>query len=361
MKKYIKYAIILAIIVGLCFTNWDLFKLIDIVIVCPITNILFIIYDLVKDFGLAIILFTVLVKLCMYPLSKSQLYQTRLMKKIQPELAEIRKRCNGNKQLESLQTMDLYKKYNVRPFRSILTLFIQLPIFIALYTAIRVIALPNLNDNLANRAYSFVQYEGSPVSEVISLQNPYLDDLRNDDIPASEKTKYDFEPKLFSVISLDGYASNVLKGDFSGAALFALFCALAASAVQYFVTRQQQPTNKGKSFKDLVKEAKEGKEIDQSEINALSTSQMSWMMPLMMLFIMINLPGALVFYYFLTNLISFLMNRFIFSRANKKMDDMTDKTILRELKKVKEAQIIENKKTGTKIKIKKSSSNKKGV
>ena len=110
-----------------------MFELIDMLIVRPITNILFVIYGFVGDFGLAIILFTILVKICLWPLAKRQLHQTRLMRKIQPELAEIKKNCNGNRQLESLQMMDLYKRNNIKPFRSMLTLLIQLPIFIALY------------------------------------------------------------------------------------------------------------------------------------------------------------------------------------------------------------------------------------
>ena len=71
--------------------------MIDAVIIRPITNLLFLIYNLVGDFGLAIILFVILVKLCMYPLTRSQLRQTKLMRKLQPELAEIKKNCNGNR------------------------------------------------------------------------------------------------------------------------------------------------------------------------------------------------------------------------------------------------------------------------
>lgn len=355
MKKYLKYIIIFAILAGMYYTNWNLIKLIDITIVCPIANILFIIYDLIGDFGLAIILFTALVKLCMFPLTKRQLYQTRLMKKIQPELAEIRKRCNGNKQLESLQTMDLYKRYNIKPLGSLLSLFIQLPIFIALYTAIRVMVIPNQSDNLEFRAYPVVQYEGSHVSEVIALQRSYLADLANTEIPAEEKSTYDFHPDLFHLIPLDGQANNLFRGDLSLATIFAASCALLAALVQYLVTKQQQPTNnRKKSFRQLVEEAKEGKDIDQAELTAMSTSQMNLMMPIMLLMIMINLPGALVFYYFLSNICSLGINKFILYLSERKMDDMTDKTILKELKNIKEAEIIENKKTGTKIKISKN-------
>ncbi len=73
-----------------------MFELIDLLIVRPITNVLFVIYGFVGDFGLAIILFTVLIKICLWPLVKRQMHQTRLMRKIQPELAEIKKNCDGS-------------------------------------------------------------------------------------------------------------------------------------------------------------------------------------------------------------------------------------------------------------------------
>jgi len=173
-----------------------MFELIDMLIVRPITNILFVVYGFVGDFGLAIILFTLLVKIFMWPLVKRQLHQTRLMRKIQPELAEIKKNCNGNRQLESLQMMDLYKRNNIKPFRSMLTLVIQLPIFIALYTAVRVMVQPNLSDNLEKRAYSFVA-QIDKVDQVIQLQQPYLSyqqtiqNIRNDSNLNDEHEKED--------------------------------------------------------------------------------------------------------------------------------------------------------------------------
>ena len=162
VKKYIIWGLIIAFVAGSIAVGGP-FNLLDIIIVRPIVNILFVIFNLVHDFGLAIVIFTILVKILMLPLTKQQLMQTRLMRKIQPELTQIRKNCNGNKQMESLQTMDLYKRYNVKPFASILTLLIQLPIFIAIFSAIRVIATPLPTDNLMNRAYDIVAYDGSEI------------------------------------------------------------------------------------------------------------------------------------------------------------------------------------------------------
>ena len=172
IKKYIYWGIFIGFVFGSVITGSP-FNLIDFVVVRPIVNILFVIFNLVHDFGLAIIIFTIFVKLCMWPLTKKQLNQTRLMRKLQPELTQIKKNCKGNKQLESLQTMDLYKRYNVKPFTSILTLIIQLPIFIAIFSAIRVIATPLPQDNLSNRAYSIVAYEGSEIKNLQDKQQVY--------------------------------------------------------------------------------------------------------------------------------------------------------------------------------------------
>ena len=362
VKKIITWTLIVAFVAGSIAAGGP-FNFIDIIIVRPIVNIQFMIFNLVHDFGLAIIIFAILVKICMLPLTKRQLMQTRLMRKIQPELTQIRKNCNGNKQLESIQTMDLYKRYNIKPFASILTLLIQLPIFIAVFSAIRVIATPLPADNLSNRAYEIVAYEGSEIRMLEEKQQAYLADLSNNDIPVEEKAEYDFHPSLFGVIDLTARASDVINpARFSWSAVFMLVISVAAAVAQYFATKQQMPSGKSeksKKFRDLLRDAKEGKDIDDSDVSAMSTAQMGKMMPLMMFIIMINLHGALAFYYFLTNVLTIVQQKLIFAKARDEMDNNTDKAMLKELKKtesgrkmrgkIKEAEVVENKKTGTKI------------
>ena len=336
-----------------------IFDFIDLIIVRPITNILFFIYNYVGDFGLAIILFVILVKLCMWPLVKRQLHQTKLMRKLQPELAQIKKNCKGNRQLESLQTMDLYKKYNVKPFRSLLSLLIQLPMFIAIFGAIRVMVNPPTEQsNLDLRAYSFVKQDGSRIKGVIDLQSKYLeeksayDTIKNDESKSEEEKNalevptYEFHPSLFGLVNLE---SN--PGFTSWSAGFALLLAVLACFVQYLTSKQLRPSGKakGKGFRQLMKEAGEGKEIDQAEINDMTSAQMGTMMPIMLLIIMINLPGALILYYFLSNVITFIQQKIVLGQAEKEMEISADKTIIKELNKIQEAEVIENKKTGTKI------------
>lgn len=323
-----------------------MFWLIDTVIVRPIVNILFVIYNYIGDFGLAIIIFTIIVKFCMWPLMKSQLHQTKLMRKLQPEIAKIKKNCKGNRQLESLQTMDLYKRYNVKPFRSTLSLFIQLPIFLALFAGISAIANPRpVGDggtcgytNAANCAYPFVK-DMTRISEVISLQDAYLEDPTN--------KSYDFKPQLFGTVDLS------VRAGFSSISAFIIFAmAILSALTQYWMTRQQLPTDqtkKSRSFRQLLKEAETADDLDQTELNNIATAQMSKFMPIMMLLIMINLPGAIVFYYLVSNLITILQQKIIFSRDEEEMEISADKSIIKELNKIQEGQVIENKKTGTKV------------
>ena len=350
-KKVITWLIIVAVIVGIILTG-GLFNLIDFLIVRPIVNILFIIYNLIGDFGLAIIVFTILVKLAMWPLVRSQLRQTKLMKKLQPKLAEIKKNCNGNRQMESLQTMDLYKRYSVKPFASILTLLIQFPIFIALFSAIRVIATPQPADNLNNRAYNIVAYEGSMIKELEDKQTVYLADLVNEEIPTENKTPYDFHPQLFGIINLEAKASDILTKNRSWSALFMLVCSVAAAFVQFWITKQQMPSDKSKQkkkFRDILKETADGKDVDQAEINEITTGQMSKFMPIMMFLIMFNLHGALAFYYFLNNILTIVQQKIILNSSRDEMEQLADKAVLKELKNIQEAEVITNKKTGTKI------------
>ncbi len=324
------------------------------IIVRPITNILFLIYGLVGDFGVAIILFTVLVKICLWPLVKRQLHQTRLMRKIQPELAEIKKNCNGNRQLESLQMMDLYKRNNIKPFRSMLTLILQIPIFIALYTAVRVMVLPTATDNLSIRAYAPVA-QMERVDEVINLQESYLNytktvnEIKSSDLSDEEKNakiselpevSYDFHPKLFNVVDLD------VKAGFGSVSTFVVMIfALASAFAQYWISRQQLPSKKkkGKTFRQIMAEAADGKEPDQADLNQIVSGQMSYTMPIMMLLLMINLPGALVFYYLISNLMTGVQQKYILSKNEEEMEITADRKLIRDLKKIEEAEVVNDK------------------
>ena len=320
-----------------------MFAFLDMIIVRPIVNILFVIYSLVGDFGLAIILFTAIVKLLTWPLMKRQLHQTKIMREIQPELAEIKKNCKGNRQLESIQMMDLYKRKNVKPFRSMLTLLIQFPIFIGLFTAINVAVRPyERNDaiyTVEHSAYFFVE-PMNHISDLITQQKTYLSQVKS----GVENPTLEFTPKLFGVVDL-----SVTAGFASVSSVIVLIFAFASALTQFIMSHQQDPTRrngkKRRTMRDLMREAADGKEASQDEINAVAQGQMTWMMPFMMFMIMINLPGAIVFYYLLNNIITVVLQKRIFSQNYTEMEAAADKKILKELKEAQEAVIVDDRTT----------------
>jgi YidC/Oxa1 family membrane protein insertase len=291
------------------------------IIVRPIVNILFVIYNYVGDFGLAIIVFALIIRLAMWPLVKKQLHQARAMRKIGPELAEIRKRTKGNKTMEQIQMLDLYKRNNIKPFNSILTLLIQLPIFFALFSAINVMVLPQEeNRSIEHSAYSFVA-DMPRIREAIENHD-------------------EFRPRLFGVVDLGKKATTTPWSIDS--AIILLFC-LASAFSQYYISKQQMPTGSKpkKSFKEILKEsAASGDQPDQSEINSVVTGQMTKFMPIMMFVFMISVSGALSFYYLIGNLVMIVQQKIILKRNVQEMDDKTDKAILKELNDIKEAQVV---------------------
>jgi YidC/Oxa1 family membrane protein insertase len=109
------------------------------IIVQPIFNLLVLIYALLPghNFGLAIIIFTVVVRLLLWPLVRKQLHQAKLMRKLQPDLKRIKKAAKGDKQKEGTMMMELYKERGINPFGSIGMLILQIPILIGLYSGLR--------------------------------------------------------------------------------------------------------------------------------------------------------------------------------------------------------------------------------
>jgi len=148
----------------------------DILIVQPIFNLLIGLYSIIPggDFGVSLIIFTVLVRFALFPLVKKQLHQTQAMKKMQPELKKIKAKAKGNKQMESMMMLELYKKHGVNPFRSIGILLVQLPIFIALYSVIRIFT--EHRNEVAKYTYDFIEHLG-PIQQIIHHPDQFHEKL----------------------------------------------------------------------------------------------------------------------------------------------------------------------------------------
>lgn len=132
----------------------------DVVVVQPIFNLLMAIYALIPggDFGVSVVLFTIIVRLLLWPLVKKQLHQAKAMRKIQPELTKINKKYKNNPQMRAMAMMDVYKKHNIKPMSSILVLLIQLPVLIAIYRVVQIFVLQR--SELAKYTYDLMEQWG---------------------------------------------------------------------------------------------------------------------------------------------------------------------------------------------------------
>lgn len=99
----------------------------------PLFKILTFFYNIFKNWGIAIIFITLLIKIITYPLSKSQYVSMIKMKKIQPKIEEIKNKYKGDSKKIGLKIIELYKKEQVNPLGSFLPIIIQTPVFLALY------------------------------------------------------------------------------------------------------------------------------------------------------------------------------------------------------------------------------------
>lgn len=296
----------------------------DLILVQPIFNILAFIYGIIPghDFGVALIIFTILVRMALWPLLKKQLHQTRVMRQIQPELAKIKQRAKGNRQMESQLMMELYKERGVNPFSSIGTLLLQLPIFISLFAVVRLITTDHTN--IAKYTYDFL--EGLPgIKEAIAT---HLNDT------------------LFGVVDLTKQATTPGGGIYWPL----LVLAVAAAIVQYFQSKMLLPQPKEKrKLREVLKDQAEGKVVDQAEMSALMTGKMIWLFPVITFLIGMYLEGALVLYLLTTNSVAIFQQYRILHKDEVDLEKVSEKTKTRVHKAV-EAEVVEPVKKGGKSK-----------
>jgi YidC/Oxa1 family membrane protein insertase len=102
------------------------------------------IYDVVPNYGVSIIILTLVIKLVLVPLGIRQIKSMQHMQAIQPKIKELQKKYKNNKAKQQEETMRLYKEAGVNPLGGCLPLLLQFPILIAMYAVIRT-PVPNAN------------------------------------------------------------------------------------------------------------------------------------------------------------------------------------------------------------------------
>ncbi len=99
----------------------------------PLLYFLTFFYGYLKNYGLAIILLTVIIKILFWPLTHKSYASMKAMQKLQPEMQKLRERHKSDKEVLNKELMGLYKKHRVNPMGGCLPMLVQIPVFFALY------------------------------------------------------------------------------------------------------------------------------------------------------------------------------------------------------------------------------------
>ncbi len=141
----------------------------------PLYNLLIAIINFFPalEIGWVIVIFTVIVKILLLPLAIKATRTQLVLKKVEPELKQLREDYADDKQVQAAKMMELYQKHQVNPFSMIMLIIIQLPIIFALIFIIR----DGLPDILVERLYGF-----SVTPEDMKMSFLWIKDLANRDV-----------------------------------------------------------------------------------------------------------------------------------------------------------------------------------
>jgi YidC/Oxa1 family membrane protein insertase len=252
------------------------------VIIQPIFNLLVLIYALLPghNFGLAIIIFTILVRLAMWPLVKKQLNHAKAMRELAPELKKIKEAGKGDKQKVSAMTMELYKEREINPFASLGIVLVQLPILLGLYAGLnKIIRNPH---------------------QIVSFSYPVIQHMAW--IQTLSHNIHLFDNTLLGVVDL----TRTTLGT-HGLYVAGLLIAAASSLAQYFQSKQLMPqAADARGLRAILKDAGKGKSADQTEVNAAVGRSTMLLVPAMVFVFAIRLALALPLYWLTSSTVAYI-------------------------------------------------------
>lgn len=228
----------------------------------PLLNLLILLYLYLPggDFGVAVIVLTLLIKLALLPSSKKSIQSQKAMEALQPKVKALQEKYKEDRQKQTVELMKLYKEAKVSPASGCLPLLLQLPVLIALY---QVFIRGLQPENLTKALYSFLPQPGAIKASflgIVDLSRPFMTSIEG------SQTAY-YWPVLI--------------------------LALLAALVQFIQTRQlsAKPKQASLSLGQKDKQADFGKAIQK---------QMLYVLPVLTVFIIVKF-GSIIGLYWLTS------------------------------------------------------------
>jgi YidC/Oxa1 family membrane protein insertase len=240
----------------------------------PIYNLLIFIYNLLpfEDFGIAIIIVTLIIKFLLIPLSRKQIESQKKMTELQPKIKELQKKYKNDKEKQSRALMELYKTNKSNPFSGCLPMIVQLVFLIAIYRVLFNISQANLMVD-GNILYNFIKNPGQ------------------------------IDKMFLGIIDL---STAVNLGSISFSETPKIILIVLAALSQYFQTKMLMA--KQKMTTSLQDE-------DKLDFSQMLSKQMLFLGPLLTLFIGVKFPSGLALYWLISTVFMIIQQYFLEKEA----------------------------------------------
>lgn len=247
----------------------------------PLLNFLIFLYNILGDFGLAIIALTFIVRLILYPIAKKTLEHQKKLRKIQPKMKELQQKHKDDKEKLTAEMMELYKEHEFNPASGCLPLVVQFVILITLYQVF--IAGIHLD---ANQLYSWVTHPANFSTSFLGLF-----DLGQQSAEISLGKLIRFDSTGFKLLNIGG-----------------VILAFTAGIAQFYQTKMMIASNVKKKETETPEQKDENKDKDKKEegmpdMTEMMNKQMLYFFPLLTIYIGLSFPAGLALYWTVSTLL----------------------------------------------------------
>lgn len=278
-------------------------------------------YNLINNYGIAIILFSVIIKIILLPLSIKQQRTLKKSTELQDKMKALQFKYKNNPEKLNQEMMNLYKTENMSPFSGCLTAIVQFILLISVFYLVRspLTFMQKIPADDINKYVTQVEEDGRQVSDVY----PEIDLIRESNW-LQEKNPDDESTKKLSLqmnfLGLD--LSKIPQQNMSDYTVYIIpVLYILSSFISIRLSTSMQAKQNKKSNKETVIDGETGKElITEEEANEMDTvmqtnKMMSWMMPIMSISIAFIAPLGLALYWLVNNILMILerliLNKFI--------------------------------------------------
>ena len=252
----------------------------------PFINALFGVYYLVGNFGLAIIIVTILIRIFLLPLVLPILRSAQKTKELQPKINKLKEKFGNDKQGLAKAQMELYKVEGINPMSGCLPQIVQIVILICFFYAF-------------NMVFSFSDGKVSLDQINANLIQPFRID---------QNFKFDLN---FIGSNLSQVPSKLFKSGFSNSWILTFILLVGSGFLQYLSAKLMMPAPK--IDESIVKETRD----KEDDMMAAMRTQSTYMMPLMTIFFGWNFSLGMLLYWFITSAVM-IIQQLVVNKLNKK-------------------------------------------